>query len=379
MGGEVLIPILADLGTDHRCFKIAASLKAKGYRPVILCDRPLNPLGKAWDGLDVRILTGASHYHGFLPAFLIFLIRLTPILLSTRSRFWIVEDVPPLFLAALLGRLRGVKVVYDAREIILETPMVKDRPLRRLLWGLWHDGGMAMVDTLYAVSPSALSYLRMRYPRKRILLLPNVPRASTPAERNRPDGSPTPGTGTRMPPTRGSGTRLIYQGALRPGSGLQETLRALARAPRFSLSIYGFGPEEGELRALADSLGLAGRVRLHGVVPFESLPRLIAEAHIGLHLLRPTCLSFDLTLSNKVFDYMHGETPMLLGPTSAHRDLVEGNRVGVVAASLGEADILAGLETLEQDWDRFQTACRAAQAEWSWETFEGNLLAPLKS
>lgn len=377
--GEVLVPVMADLGTDHRCHKLALSLRRLGYRPVLLCDRPLHPLGPAWQGIEVRILTPASHYRGFLSAYLRFLLRLVPILSATRSRLWIVEDLPPLFLAALIGKLRGARVVYDAREIILETPMIKDRPLRRFLWGLWHAGGLALVDTLFAVGPTAQAYYRKLYPKKRVLLLPNVPFGAphtapdAAAAAAKPAGIAAPEPDDARTPPGPAGTRLVFQGALRWGTGLKELLPALARAPRASLALYGFGPEDAELRAQAASLGLSDRVRFEGVVPFESLHGLLRGFHVGVHLMRPANDGYDLTLANKIFDYLHAETPVLLGPTTANKDLVARHRIGVVVASYAAEDILEALETLERDWEVLRSACRAAKAAWRWEAFEPNL------
>ena len=180
-------------------------------------------------------------------------------------------------------------------------------------------------------------------------------------------------------PSTGEGLRLIYQGALRPGSGLKEALGAMRRAPRLSLAIYGFGPEEAELRRLIEEAGLGTRVNLAGAVAFEELPALVAAAHVGVHLLKPTCLSFDLTLSNKVFDYIHGETPLLLGPTAAHAHLLARHRVGVIVPTLSEADILAGVAALEADWEGFRRGCREARETWHWDAFRdgfAELLAP---
>ncbi|HLP43249.1 MAG TPA: hypothetical protein VK465_17220, partial [Fibrobacteria bacterium] len=305
---------------------------------------------------------------GFLRAFVPFLIRLTPILLATRSRFWVVEDLPPLLWTALWGRLRGARVIYDAREIILETPAIRSRPLRRFLWGMWHAAGVRLADAVVCVSPLAQAHYRRLLPGKPVGLLPNAPmRRAGGAAAALPSSSRAAPAGE---------VRLLYQGSLRPGSGLKEALRALVSAPRYRLDIYGFGPEEGALRALASDPRLAGRVRFGGTVPFEALPALVAEAHVGLHLLRPDGLSFDLTLSNKIFDYLHGETPMLLGPTAAHRDFLARHPVGVAVGDLSEAAILAGLAELEAGWEGFRAACREARAIWTWEAFEETLVGP---
>ncbi len=355
-GEEILILILADLGTDHRCFKVADTVKKLGYIPTLLCDRPRTPIGPLWDQIELRILTRESHYNGFIAAFIVYMWRVTPILLATRSPVWIIEDGTPLLWAALIGKLRAKRVIYDAREILLETPMIRNRLSRRLFWFLWIGLGMRLTDRMATVSPSFVQYFQSRYPEKNIFLLPNVPKAWKQVD-------------SEKPPVTFK-VQLVYQGALRAGSGLREALEAIAQAPEYSLSIYGFGPEEALLKELTERLGLKNRVTFYGAIPFELLREPIAKAHIGLHLLEPSCISFDLTLSNKIFDYIHGLTPVLMGRTAAHKAFLEKEPVGVMVASLSTADILNALETIRASYPEFQTNCRSARLRWVWEEFE---------
>lgn len=339
-------------------------MRRLGLVPVILCDKPVGGLGASWSGIDVRVLTRRSHYQGFLWALLEYLLRVTPILLTTRSPVWIIEDGTPLFWAALIGRLRGKRVIYDAREILLETPAIRSRLSRRLAWSLWLGLGEALCGPLLTVSSGFERHYRTRHPRKDIRLLPNVPEAAV--------GAAAPDKPPLIAPIR-----LIYQGALRPESGLREVLAALASAPEYDLDVYGNGPDGERLRVEARRLGLTDRVRFHGAVPFEALAGPLAAAHIGLHLLEPSCRSFDLTLSNKIFDYMHALTPMLLGDTAAHREFLAREPIGLIPASRAPEAILSALTALRADHPALAERCRAARDRWHWEAFSGGFRAAL--
>jgi hypothetical protein len=96
-------------------------------------------------------------------------------------------------------------------------------------------------------------------------------------------------------------------------------------------------------------------------------------------MMRPAMAGYDLTLANKIFDYVHAGLPVLLGPTTANRDLVARRRIGAVAASEAEADILAALDELESGWEGFRQACREAREAWCWESFEPNIAAALSA
>lgn len=351
---EVLIAILTDLSTDHRCWKWAYSLREAGYRPVIYCDRPLHPLGDAWAGFDVRVLTRASHLQRFFPVFFVFLLRLLPILLRTKAETWIAMDTPPFFWLALWGRLRGRRVIYDAHELFLETPMVRARWTRRAFWSFWENGGFALIRRCVTVSPAILERLKARHPRVRFRLLPNMP-----------SGEP----GEIVPPPKGGPIRLVYQGGLRKASGLPELIAALPARPGIELDVYGGGSEEGVLREAARVSGISDRVRFHGVVPFERLPGLMAGMHAGVHLVQPTCDSFALTLSNKIFDYVRAGVPVLFSDNPAHRALLEEFRVGGVADAFSPDAVGAALDRLLADREAFAGACGAARGRWRWETF----------
>lgn len=348
---EILIAILTDLSVDHRCWKWAKSLRDAGYRPVICCDAPLHPPGPAWEGFDVRVLTRESHQRRFFPVFLAFLLRLLPVLLRTKAKVWIAMDAPPFFWLAFCGRLRGRRVVYDAHELFLETPMVLSRPTRRLFWTLWEHGGFALIRRCVTVSPNILARLQARHPRVRFRLLPNMPGGA-------------PGD---VAPVRSDVVRLVYQGGLRKASGLPELIAALRDRPGIRLDVYGGGSEEGALRDAARAAGAEDRVRFHGVVPFEELPRLMAGSHAGIHLVQPVCGNFALTLSNKIFDYVREGVPVLLSDTPAHRDLLKEFAVGVLADAASPGSIGEALDALLARRETFAAECLRARAAWRWE------------
>jgi teichuronic acid biosynthesis glycosyltransferase TuaC len=76
------------------------------------------------------------------------------------------------------------------------------------------------------------------------------------------------------------GPMMLSIGALIERKGHDLVLAALARAPQLSYWIAGHGPLEADLKRLAESLGVADRVRFLGSVPHADLPRLINAADL---------------------------------------------------------------------------------------------------
>jgi glycosyltransferase involved in cell wall biosynthesis len=171
---------------------------------------------------------------------------------------------------------------------------------------------------------------------------------------------------------------LVFQGAMRWGTGLEDLLAALATDAGRTLSLFGFGPGTEALKTQAATLGIADRVRFEGTVPFEILHARLKVFHVGVHLMKPALPGYDLTLANKIFDYAHAGLPVLLGPTAANRDLLARRRIGVAVADYSPAAILVAIAELEKDWETYRAACLEAAKEWRWEAFEGNIESALE-
>src|SRR5262249_16871916 len=81
-----------------------------------------------------------------------------------------------------------------------------------------------------------------------------------------------------------TGPTLLSVGNLIPLKGHDLAIRALGRIAGANLVIVGDGPEAGNLRALAQSQGVAERVRFLGRLPHHALPELYAAADLLLLL-----------------------------------------------------------------------------------------------
>lgn len=91
-------------------------------------------------------------------------------------------------------------------------------------------------------------------------------------------------------PRAATGRRLVIVGRLVPRKGVAEAIRALAGIPDAELVVVG-GPAAGELdsypevcrlRAVAESAGVAGRVRFTGQLPHAELPAVLHSADLLL-------------------------------------------------------------------------------------------------
>jgi glycosyltransferase involved in cell wall biosynthesis len=152
-----------------------------------------------------------------------------------------------------------VTVHQDLREAAAAPDGVQGRTLRA-------------ADRVVCCSRALLDDVRKRLPELagRSTVVPNgLARGGAPTER-RPPAAP----------------RLLCVGRLAAPKGFDLALRALpaiaARFPDATLTLAGDGPERSALEALAERLGVAGRVAFRGWVAPERVPELMAEASLLL-------------------------------------------------------------------------------------------------
>jgi glycosyltransferase involved in cell wall biosynthesis len=250
--------------------------------------------------------------------------------------------------------LLGTRVVYDAHEL---WPDRNGRPEARawLLACEW-----LFVRAAHAVMTTSPAYAAVMARRYRVPLpavVRNLPDAPAPAA----NGAPPPAG----PPT------AVYVGGVTTARGLEQALAALPQAPELHLRVVGPGRPSyvAQLSALADGLGVADRVVFEGPVPPAQVPAAAATAHVGLALIQPDYLSYELTLPNKLFEYLAAGVPVLSSDLPAMRDVVESYGAGRVVAPRDVTAIARALSEMvrPEAHEPLRRAAVAAGRELSWD------------
>src|SRR5215207_140864 len=171
---------------------------------------------------------------------------------------------------------------------------------------------------------------------------------------------------------------VVYVGALTSGRGLEVSIRAVARVPGARLRLVGPSHDHyrAELGELARREGVADRVEMAGAVPPGRLLDAIREASVGLVLIEPVCLSYRMSLPNKLFEYVAAGIPVLGSDLPSIGRLIVEHQIGLLAQPDEVSDIAAKLgEMLEPRRNHeFRLAVRTAAERLRWEG-ESQLLA----
>ena len=185
----------------------------------------------------------------------------------------------------------------------------------------------------------------------------------------------------RLGPPGQPPTMFWFSQTLGPGRGLEAFLAGwqLTRQPS-RLALLG-QPHAGYAEALLASLPSTRRAQVSflPLVPPAELPSVIARHDLGLALEQPAIVNRDLTITNKILQYLNAGLAVVATDTAGQREvLTRAPGAGLLLSTEESAGIVAQLDTVLADRARLaemQVAARRAAVEtYCWEKEEPRLL-----
>jgi glycosyltransferase involved in cell wall biosynthesis len=379
---RVAVVVHASVPGDPRIRRQADALVAAGYEVDVFALRdPGQPAEESGDGLRVLRLPVRRRFESFaghLVEYLAFTgavgLRLTR---EHRRRRYAVVQVATLpdFLAfaASALKLTGVPLLLDLHE---DMPAFFDdrfrspalRPLRPLIGGV-SRASAAMADAIITVHE----------PLRQLSLARGIPPGKVTVVMNSADdGVFDPSRHPRRPFMEDGELRMIHHSSLQRIYGLPVAVEALARLAgevEARLEVYGDGPYRSAVDAEIGRLGLAERVTLHGRVPIDELPGLLAGSDLALVPSLPEPY-MHYSLSTKLLEAVAMGVPVIASDLATFRSHFSESAIRYVPG--GDPDALAlairGFAA-DPDWAARQAAEARRQAEpYSWLIQAGRYL-----
>jgi|GEM_PF-298537 len=284
----------------------------------------------------------------------------------TRPRLLHANDYNTVWIGVAGKLLTGARLVYDSHELWPDRNL---RPEPRAWLLLCESLFVRLADRVVTTSPGYADVMARRYRIEPPAVIRNLPEwraEGARAGKDAPAHAPTPGP-TPDPPL------AVYFGALTRNRGLPTALRALALLPELRMRLVG--PEawgyRRTLRELADELGVADRVEILDPVPPDRAATVLADAAVGLALIEPACLSYRMTLPNKLYEYVAAGLPVLASDIPVLAGEVREHGLGGVADPADPAAVAAALREIlhpgAQRAHRAAAARLAATAVWERE------------
>jgi len=167
-----------------------------------------------------------------------------------------------------------------------------------------------------------------------------------------------------------------------PGRGLELFLAAWTRTKNPSQLVLLGEPRSGYRESLLAHVpaGHRDRVYFSPLVSPAELPAVIARHDIGLALEQPFIVNRDLTVTNKILQYLNAGLALVASSTSGQREVISGNPAAGILVEAHETtafahaldDLLADPTGLAQ---RQEAARQLAESKYCWEREAPRLLA----
>jgi len=347
---RVAIVVHASVPADPRIRRQSDALLASGYEVDIFALRdPGQAAEEAVDGLRIlrlpvrrRFTSFAGHLTEYLAFTGAAALRLTR---EHRRRRYAVVQVATLpdFLAfsASALKLAGVPLLLDLHE---DMPAFFDdrfrspalRPLRPLIGGLTRASA-AMADAILTVHEPLreLSLARGVAPEKVSVVMNSAD-----------DRLFDPARHPRRPFLEDGELRLIHHSSLQRIYGLPVAVDAVGQLrPEMQarLDVYGDGPYRSQVEEEISRLSVGDRVTLHGRVPMDELPGLLASSDVALVPSLPEPY-MHYSLSTKLLEAVVMGVPVIASDLATFRShfseaavrYVPGGDASALAAAIGE-------------------------------------------
>jgi glycosyltransferase involved in cell wall biosynthesis len=246
----------------------------------------------------------------------------------------------------LLARIRRKRLIYDTGE--LYTFLEEEPPRIYCALAGWLERALAraadsVVSNCDPYARFLTAHLRLRSPCLVVL---------DPPERLEDVPAPEPAGGR---------VRAIYQaGPDQPSRPVSDIVLAAENAPSVDVTIRVVSFDRAAVQGMIDERRLGDRVRIAEPVAPTELVRALTPFEVGIILRRPLTIASELSLPNKLLEYMMAGLAVIAPRLPGMAPLVEQDNIGLTYAPDSPYDLAAALEHLAADRSRLLAMRRRA-------------------
>jgi glycosyltransferase involved in cell wall biosynthesis len=337
---RIVVSVISDLVSDQRVHRICRFLHENNFSVTLIGRKFNNSLP-----LNTRSYTAKRINCYFSKGFLQYAeynLKLFIYLFFFRADIFLSNDLDTLLPNYIHAKLRNKKIVYDSHEYFTGVPELQRKPFKRKVWKWLERVLLPKIRYAYTVNES-IANLYKAETGLNMKVVRNTPFLDD-------KGSET---SIRFFPS--DKIILLLQGAgINRGRGADELVKSMQYLPsKFLLVLIGSGNIWEELKDLHIKLHLQEKVRFIEKVPFDQLREYTKQADLGISVDIPFCLNYQLSLPNKIFDYIHAGVPVLASEIQEVRNILEKYQVGTTISVLTPESIAKAILAIFSNKDRY--------------------------
>ncbi len=312
---SVILSVSNDLFSDQRVDRTCSVFVELGY-DVLLIGRKLpgSPLPGTRPYRTKRMRLWFNR--GFL-FYAEYNIRLFFRLLFSPADIFYANDLDTLPANYWAAKIRRKVLIYDSHEYFTEMPEL-DNPLAKKFWTFLERRLLPGSKYNITVSPSIAEIYEDKYG-KPFRVIRNLPK------RFRPDPQKTRAA-LHLPEDKA--VVILQGGGINKDRGAEELIAASKYMPDVFIVILGGGDQMEQLKVLAKDAVARGRMLFVPRQSYENMMAYTVLADLGLSLEKATNMNMELSLPNKVFEYIQARIPVLSTSLREKKRLIETYGVG---------------------------------------------------
>jgi glycosyltransferase involved in cell wall biosynthesis len=364
---RVIVSVSNDLTTDQRVHKICSFIENQGY-DVLLLGRKFNNslvLNRSYSCKRFRLWfkKGALFYANLN-------LRLFFYLLFHKAHVLVANDLDTLLPNYIVSKLKKVTLVYDSHEYFTEVPELIHRPNIQKIWLRIEEKIFPNLKFVSTVNSSIQRKYETKY-KVPVLVVRNVSPKWIPNQ-------------TKSKSELGIPENkfiLIFQGAgINVHRGAEEITLAMKDLPNCCLLFVGDGDVISNIKHIVSTNNL-DNVLFFKKRPYNELLNFTFHADLGLSLDKPNNPNYELSLPNKIFDYIQTNTPILASNIKHVKEIVEKYEIGFITTSHNPKELARIINDIihnQELQNKWKDNCKkAAQIEcWENEVIKLNKFYP---
>ena len=290
-------------------------------------------------------------------------IDLYRLMVSTHADVIHANDLNALIPAYYASKKLECKLIYDTHEIFLENPWINRNKFSKFVWGFFERHIINKVDLVVSVSHAAADYLKKKYGIKKIMVVTNCVSEKSvinDAKMKKP-------------------LQVLNHGQFYEGRGydiLVDVAPLIEDLSDVQIVLRGFGSLEQSIRNKVAANNVKNFAFEPPVKVYELIPK-AAEAWVGIAITEAISLNFELSVSNKLFEYAAAGLPIIMSDIPEHRYLNDKFNFGIVLKSNKPQDIADAIRLLHNNTDLYDRCRKNAlilAENVNWETEFGRLV-----
>ena len=237
------------------------------------------------------------------------------------------NDLDALIPSYIARKKMGCRLIYDSHEICCETRYYDKYWLYNQYMKLTERYIVKRCDKMICVSHAAAEYFHKLYQIEKPMVITNCI-----LQKN---------VLTEFP-EKNEGFEVLNHGVLHDSRGLElmaDSCQSFKQYPDIKMAARGYGGIEKQLKERVAEEHLDNFVFYPPVEPNMLIPE-AARSHVGVAVTLPVCLNFELSVSNRLFEYATAGLPVILSDIPEHRRLNDQYHFGVIV----ENNTLEGFE-----------------------------------